>query len=231
MRVQIICHAGFEKAGYFQIWAEANQMELRFTHLHQGDSLPEVDDTDVIVSMGGPQSPGQTKEYPYLKDEMAFLKRAIAADKIVIGVCLGAQLIAESYGAKTEVSPNKEVGFFPLTLTAAGREDPLLQDFPAQFVVGHWHNDMPGLPEHARVLATSAGCPRQIIRFADKVVGLQCHFELDEVTLRGLIRYCADDLAPGEFIQTAEQILNEELAPVHAYLEKILNRLVLAKPR
>ncbi|WP_083757728.1 glutamine amidotransferase-related protein [Tolumonas auensis] len=115
--------------------------------------------------------------------------RSISAGKAVIGVCLGAQLIGEALGAKFQHSPEKEIGYFPIILTAEGRHDPLLQHFKHTELVGHWYNDMPGLLPSSRVLAESQGCPRQIVKFMDLVYGLQCHLEFTPHSIAELVEY------------------------------------------
>lgn len=224
-KCHFLIHAGFEKAGAYETWARERGYQVNFTHCQKGETLPRPDDFDILIIMGGPQSPYEVDKYPYLNDEILLISDAIKADKILIGACLGAQLIAESLGAKTEKSPHKEVGFFPLTMTPEGKNDPIFRHFPETFIAGHWHNDMPGVPNDAVVLAVSEGCPRQIIRFKDKVYGFQCHLEFDPVTIKGLIRYCPDDLMPGPYIQTAEAIASHELSQVNAYLIQFLDAL------
>ena len=225
MRIHFIIHAGFEKAAHIATWAAENAFAVRYTHLHKGETCPDIDDFDMLICMGGPQSPSEIERYPYLMDEIRLIREAIIQGKIVLGVCLGAQLIAESYGIMTEKSPNKEVGFFPVDFSDDRKQDPVFFDFPASLTVGHWHNDMPGCPDSAVILARSEGCPRQVIRFSPKVYGLQCHFELDSVTLRALIRHCPDDLLTGKYIQTAEEMLAVELEPIQQYLSTVLTRL------
>src|SRR3546814_5089581 len=102
--------------------------------------------------MGGPQSPLALEEAPYLKDEIELIRKAIHAEKLVIGFCLGAQLIGEALGGKTERSPEREIGIYPVSLTPEGLKDDLFRDFSEIFNVIHWHNDMPGLTKDAQLL-------------------------------------------------------------------------------
>ena len=101
------------------------------------------------------------------------------ADRYIVGVCLGAQLLSVAYGAKYEHSPEREIGVYPVTLTPEGLTDPHVGEFGKTLETGHWHGDMPGLTEDAVVLATSQGCPRQIIRFSPKHYAFQAHLEFD----------------------------------------------------
>ena len=120
---------------------------------------------DFIVCMGGPQSAGSDiNKYPYLVDEVDFLKSALKAKIHVFGFYFGAQLIGRALGASAERSPHKEIEIFPIELKKEGRQDPLLAILPKKFAVAHWHSDMPGLTKTA-VLAKSEDCPRQIVRY------------------------------------------------------------------
>jgi len=210
MRLHYIQHADFEGLGIIAQWAQQHQHSVSCTKIFAGEILPSVKDFDVLICMRGPQSPFAYTEYPYLTDERDFIAAAIAADKYVVGFCLGAQLIGEALGAKTEKSPHKEVGMFPIELTAAGRAASVFKNFPTMFKVLHWHNDMPGIPVGAEVLAHSVGCPRQIFRVSDKVYGFQCHFEPMRDNVATMAKCDADMLTASQYTQTLEQLLAED---------------------
>src|SRR5579862_1536272 len=175
MRIHIIIHASFEKPGVIETWATHKGHTISYTHTYLGEQLPDSSQIDFLIIMGGPQSPLELDKYPYLRDEMALTKLIINQKKVVLGICLGAQIIGESLGAKTERSPNKEIGVFPIHLTTEGNQDFIFKQFPESFDVMHWHNDMPGVPAGSTILAYSEGCPRQVIRYNERVYGLQCH--------------------------------------------------------
>ncbi len=226
MRIHYVQHASFEKVGVIERWAQDRGYSLRGTHVYAGDRLPEVDEFDFLIVMGGPQSPSEVDKYPYLKSEMELISTSIKAGKIVLGFCLGAQLIAEALGAKTEKSPEKEIGVYPIDLIAAGREDPLFVGFECKFDVIHWHNDMPGLPKGAELLARSAGCPRQGFRYGDRVYGFQFHMEITPEVANDLVANCPEDITPGNFVQTAETFLAHDFKPINEGMIQILDRLV-----
>src|SRR5688500_8602156 len=120
MKLHMILHESFEAPGAIEIWAKENGHTLTFTHIYNRDTLPSEFDFDFLIIGGGPQSPDTTlEECPYFnaKNEIAFIRDAIAKDKIVLGICLGAQLIGESYNARYEHSPHKEIGVFPIAMT------------------------------------------------------------------------------------------------------------------
>lgn len=198
---------------------------MAITRTYAGEQLPGTDEFDFLVLMGGPQNPSETDKYPYLRDEIELVSRATTDQKAIVGFCLGSQIIAEALGATTERSPQKEVGIFPVTLTEEGRTDSVFGNFPDKFPVFHWHNDMPGIPEGAVLLADSPGCPHQAFRFGDRIYGLQFHLEPTRASAKELIDNCPDDLAPGTFIQTEEEILSSDFTTINNKMVTILNSL------
>ncbi len=197
MKLHIIMHESFESPAAIEIWAQRKGCDVAYTRLYAGDTFPAECDFDFLVVMGGPQSPETThEECPHFdaKKEIAFVKKAIDENKIVLGVCLGAQFIGEALGARFDHSPNREIGVFPLTLTEEGTNDPIFSTFPEKFSVGHWHGDMPGLTPESKILASSEGCPRQIVRYSPKVYGFQCHFEFTPEAIEAMIENNAHEL-------------------------------------
>jgi GMP synthase (glutamine-hydrolysing) len=199
MHVHFVVHESFEAPGAYEAWVGERSCTSGYSRVHAGEPLPQtVDGIDLLVVMGGPQSPATTlDECPHFDAaaELALISRCIAAERVVIGVCLGAQLIGEALGAPCEHSPEKEIGNFPITLTAAGRAHARFAHFGEVLDVGHWHSDMPGLTKHATVIAYSEGCPRQIIEYGEWVYGFQCHMELTPVLVEGLIAASEHELA------------------------------------
>lgn len=176
--------------------------------------------------MGGPQSPLKLDEAPYLADEIRLIKESIAQGKKVLGFCLGAQLIGESLGAKTQRSPEKEVGVYPITLTSEGAKDPLFAALPSKFPVIHWHNDMPGLLEDSALLAHSEGCPNQIVRYKPLVYGFQCHLEIDKDGIQTMIEAVPNDLQPSKFTQTKHELVANDYAPINNMMANLLDKFV-----
>jgi GMP synthase (glutamine-hydrolysing) len=179
--------------------------------------------------MGGPQSPDTTIEQcPHFnaKEEIELIKRAIDHGKAVLGVCLGAQLIGEALGANFDHSPHREIGIFELTLTEAGKRDPIVSTFPSKLLVGHWHGDMPGLTEDSEILAYSAGCPRQIVRFTPRVYGFQCHFEFTPEAVEGMVESCSEELEKYKsqpYVQGAAALKSADYSEMNDYLYKFLD--------
>jgi len=226
MKILCIFHASFEKLGYIEIWANKNNHIIRKVNPYRGETLPKIDDFDFLIIMGGPQSTLQIENAPYLLDEIEFIKEAIQMDKRVLGICLGAQLVAEALGAKTEISPHHEVGMYLVELLDDSRSDPVFRHFPSKFEAMHWHHDMPGLPEEAALLARSEGCPRQAFRYGDRVYGLQFHFEMTEILLTGMVENCLGDLIEkGKYVRPVKEILETDCSEINLKLESILEYL------
>lgn len=233
MHIHFIIHEHFEAPGAYEVWGKSRGCRLSYSRVYQGDPLPEdLQSTDLLIIMGGPQSPATTlEECPWFdaQAEKTIISRAIEAGKTVIGVCLGSQLIGEALGAAFCRSPEKEIGKFPVRLTEAGKANPLFEDFGHELNVGHWHNDMPGLTPQAKVLAYSEGCPRQIVQYGERVYGFQCHMELTPEVVELLIEHSQNDLrraAEFRFVETAEKLRSHDYREMNQVLFSFLDKLV-----
>lgn len=226
MKILCISHASFEKLGYIETWATKNNHIIRKVNPYRGETLPNIDDFDFIIIMGGPQSPMQMEKYPYLLDEIELIKKAIQREKRILGICLGAQLLAEALGAKTESSPHQEVGMYLVELLDMAKDDPVFRHFPNKFEVMHWHYDMPGLPKGATLLAKSEGCPHQAFRYGDRIYGFQFHFEMTESLLKGMVENCLSDLIEkGKYVRPVKEILETDCSEINLKLESVLDYL------
>lgn len=223
MKIVFIIHAEFEKPGHIADWAKRNNHPMQEVHTYKGEALPHVNDFDFLVVMGGPQSPLKIDQAPYLANEIELIKQAIAHQKRIMGVCLGAQLIAEALGAKTEQSPHREIGMYPIKMLSEAQHDPVFRHFPKQLNVMHWHSDMPGIAEGAVLLASSEGCPRQVFRHGDRIYGFQCHFEMTPELIEGMIVNCPEDLRVGSYIRSKEELLQSDCKLMNTQLEGVLD--------
>lgn len=232
MNVHFIQHEIFEAPGAYLEWAKLRNYTISFSRVFENQPLPDaVGDIDLLIVMGGPQSPDTTKdECPHFdaKAEIALLQKAINNGKAVVGVCLGAQLIGEAFGAKVEKSPEKEIGVFPIQLTVQGLDDEKLNHFGSILNVGHWHSDMPGLTPQCSILANSKACPRQIIRYDQLVYGFQCHMEFNSSLVELLIAEDADFLSRNAtlpFVQQPADIINVDYTEMNEKLVLFLDKL------
>ena len=226
MKLKFITHADFESPGVILDWAQKHAYSVEICKPYKGEECLSEKEFDFLIVMGGPQNACDLTSYPYLKDEILLIQRSILQSKLVLGFCLGAQLIGEALGGKAAKSPQKEIGVFPITLTEEGCKNPLFQDFPNSFPAIHWHNDMPGETSTSQILATSLGCPRQIIQYTPQAYGFQCHLEITKEGIEDLIKACPTDLGPSLFTQSSEQLLTNDYKSIHEKLFMILDRLV-----
>lgn len=224
MKLLCITHADFETPGVIESWSLEKQFSFEVKKPYRGESLPVMDPYDCLIMMGGPQSPLKLEEFPYLKDEIALTKQAIAQNKRILGFCLGAQLIGEALGATTMRSPEKEIGVYPITLTTAGQKDPLFKSLPKTFPVIHWHNDMPGLTKESEVLAYSEGCPQQIVRYSPLIYGFQCHLEIPLAGIETMIQAVPEDLAPSKFTQNKPTLLAQDYQTINLMMMDLLDK-------
>lgn len=226
MNILCIMHADFETPGVIESWATENDYIFNICKPYRGEDCLAQPDFDFLIVMGGPQSPLEIEDAPYLVDEIELIREAIAADKKVLGFCLGAQLIGEALGAQAERSPEKEVGVFPIFFTDEVIDDPLLGNFPLILPVIHWHNDMPGETKESQVLAYSQGCPRQIIKYSAKVYGFQCHLEITDEGIIQMIEACPHDLSASKFTQTETELILNDYASINESMLEILDNFV-----
>ena len=236
MKVHFVLHETFEMPGAYLKWAQERGHQVTTTKVYENETLPEsVDDIDFLIVMGGPQSPDEDREaFPYYdpQAEIQLIQKAIKADRYIVGVCLGAQLLSVAYGAEYEHSPEREIGVFPITLTEAGLKDEYVKVLGPALITGHWHGDMPGLSEDAVVLATSQGCPRQIIRFSSKHYAFQAHLEFDPEAVDLLIAADGEEVLDEQsskltFVQNPQAIRDydyrEMNAKLYAFLDSLTN--------
>ncbi len=208
-RLHYIQHVPFETPGAILDWARSRGAEVSHTRVFLDEPFPSALDFDFLILMGGPMSVHDEGQYPWLVEEKAFLKNILGEDEDrikILGICLGAQLLAEALGA--EVFPNKykEIGWFPIELTEAGRAHPLFRGWPSSFDVFHWHGETFSLPAGALRLARSEACENQAFLYEDRVLALQFHLEVTPELVAGLLEESASDLTPGPYVQEPEAI-------------------------
>ncbi len=208
MRIHYLQHVAFENPGSILKWAQANNYPVTATQLYNNEALPEVSDFDWLVVMGGPMNIYEEAQYPWLKAEKAFIKAAIEANKVVLGLCLGSQLIADIIGGKVVKNKQKEIGWFPITFSKEAKASPLFAFFPNHPVVFHWHGDtFVELPEAATVIAASGACQNQAFIYQQRVFGFQFHLENTLPIIKDLIANCGDEMIPGEYVQLPKEVL------------------------
>lgn len=204
MKIHSLEHAPFEGPGRIAAWAAERGHSLARTALHDGEAPPALDAFDLLTIMGGPMSIHEHRNHPWLAMEKDFLKTAIAARKPILGVCLGAQLLADVLGGKVFQNPVKEIGWFPVRMLDHGAP---FAAFPERLTVMHWHGDTFTIPPGARRVAESDASANQAFVHGDRVVGLQFHIELEKVGIEDLAAASLDEVGVAPFIQSREQLI------------------------
>lgn len=230
MRVHYLQHVPFEDLGSIEPWLMTQGHRISATALYANQTPPNVEDFDWLIVMGGPMGVYDTHEYPWLNAEKEFIRAAINNGRIVLGICLGAQLIADVCGAKVHRNAFREIGWHPLRPNLDLRDDPLTARFPDEMAVFHWHGDTFDLPEKARLLASSDACRNQGFALGDRVIGLQFHLETTEASAQALITHCASELDDSQYVQSAAEIMadptrfqaiNQLMAKILCYCESV----------
>ncbi len=228
MRIHALQHVAFEGLGHIGPWIAARGHQLAATRLDAGEALPQVHDFDRLIIMGGPMNIYEEDSYPWLRAEKGLIRQAIAAGKSVVGICLGAQLLADVLGAPVVAGTKKEIGWWPIQLTEAGKNSGLLAGLPDEPMVFHWHGDTFAIPEGAVHLAESEGCRSQAFLFDRRILGLQFHLESTPETVEQILAHCRDELVPGRYIQTEAEIVAASpvrYQQINNLLETLLDRL------
>ena len=219
MKIHWFQHVPFEGLGCIAPWLADNGHAVSCTRLWAGDAFPDIGRVDGLIVMGGPMGVYDEAIYPWLAEEKSFIKQIIAQDKPVLGICLGAQLIAEALGSRVWKNTQREIGFFPL----AGDG----QWLPAELSAFHWHGDTFGIPDGAAHLASSAACKNQAFIYRERVLALQFHLETTDESLPEIYKHCAGEVVPGSFIRTLEESLagSSVLADCNRLMFDLLKRL------
>ncbi len=206
MRAHYFQHVSFEGLGSIEPWLRAAGYEITNTLFFGPAVLPDINEVDLLIVMGGPMSVNNAKAFPWLVQEKQFIRDIIKIGKPVLGICLGAQLIASAMGARVYPNAVKEIGWFPIQ--GLSSIDNSNFNFPPSVEVFHWHGETFDLPTGAILLARSEGCENQAFQLGKSVIGLQFHLETTPESARKIISNCRDELVLSQYVQTEEEILS-----------------------
>lgn len=207
MRIAWLQHVPFEGLGVIGEWASERDHALeRVALFERGFAHPAP--FDMLVVMGGPMSVGDELEHPWLAEEKAFIRRAVADGRFVLGVCLGAQLLAAALDAEVTRNAEREIGWFDVDLTTEGRVSNVLGVLPERLEAFHWHGDTFGIPVGAVRTASSEACANQAFELdGGRVTGVQFHLEVTPDGVRDLVSACGSDLDGGPYVQSEDAVL------------------------
>lgn len=232
MHIHILQHVAHEDAGYIINWAAERNFSTSTTLLSSGEALPEKEKFDWLVIMGGPMSVHDEQQYPWLVAEKNLVRQAMQENKIVIGICLGAQLIAHVAGAEVGPNTQPEIGFFPVDFNEHAKKDPVFRYFPKHLTTFHWHGDIFGLPENAVNMASTEITPCQAFRLNETIFGFQFHPECTIKSISSMIEYGKKELNTARFVQSEPEIrrLMNHIILNNTILLEVLDKISGLKP-
>lgn len=236
MRIHYLQHVPFEGPGFIDEWAIDSGYRLSGTALYAGEAFPDVDSFDLLTVLGGPMGVNDASEHNWLTSEKKYIETALRQNKRILGICLGAQLVADVLGARVFKNQHREIGWYPVAKTATAEETHLTGIIPDQFDAFHWHGDTFDLPTGAIHLAQSEACRHQAFLYPPSTIGLQFHLESTRGSIEMIMDHCPDDL-PDEriserintpYVQSRAQIQSREdlIAPSNRLMCAILDHLM-----
>ncbi|MBI4444703.1 MAG: type 1 glutamine amidotransferase [Acidobacteria bacterium] len=227
MRIHYFQHVSFEGPAHIEAWARSRGHRVSSSRLDLSQPLPPLEEIDLLVILGGPMGVDDEKRFQWLAEEKRYLEHAVRSEKMILGVCLGAQLVARVLGARVFQNAHKEIGWFPLECVS-DRAPGWPCGMPERFDAFHWHGDTFDLPRGSVHLARSRACENQAFSYGPATLALQFHLEATAHSVSQLVDHCPQDLRPGAYTQSAEQ-MKAVPAPVfermHALLFRILDGL------
>ena len=225
MKIHYLQHKPYESLGCIEDWIDKRGYPVSGTRFYENTALPDLSDFDFLIIMGGPMGVYDDDKYPWLKNEKLFIRNAIENNKIVLGICLGSQLIATALGAKVHRNKYKEIGWFPIRIKNNYK---IFHGLPEEIMSAHWHGDTFDLPPGSARVAESSACKNQAFVFNDKVIGLQFHLEFTGDSLKELINNGRKELVKDKYVQTEEEILGnlELLSSTNNLLLQMLDNIV-----
>ncbi|MBM7572472.1 type 1 glutamine amidotransferase [Aquibacillus albus] len=205
MRVHVIQHDPVVGLGYIEDWFINNNITYETTQIHLGESFPALESFDLIIFLGGRMGAYEEDKYPWLKEEKAFIRDVVHANKFVFGICLGCQLIADALGGKAYKHEHLELGWHPTTLNTGAMTHPLLKEIEQSLAFFEFHNDTFDLPHDACLIGENE-CARQGFTYGERVLAIQFHPEFNE----SIVSFSLENLYPsdsaGEYVQSVEEI-------------------------
>ncbi|NGP52674.1 gamma-glutamyl-gamma-aminobutyrate hydrolase family protein [Thioalkalivibrio sp. XN8] len=217
-RIMVLKHVAAEPLGLLDPMIRARGHRIRYVNFHrQPDAQPALDRYQALVVLGGPMNVGEDDKHPHLRTECALIEEALARQLPILGICLGAQLLAHVLGARVARARRPEIGWYPVQpRLPAVQSDPVLHPLQDEHPVFQWHGYGFDIPAGAKHLAESEDCPGQAMSYQDTAWGFQFHLELDEGLIRRWLHspgYLADlrdsglDHTPAKILDDTQQFL------------------------
>lgn len=234
MRVHVVQHVEFEGPGCIRTWVENNGLIYSSSLISKDENLPDPGDIDLLVLMGGPMSVYEDQRYPWLRKEKRYIEKCIGREKKILGICLGAQLVADVLGASVRKGFFKEIGWHPVFFTSAAELVALVDGLPDVLMPFHWHGDVFDIPDGAVRLARSAACVNQAFSYGGNILGMQFHLESSPRGIDELIRNCSGEIEETDepYIQSSAEIVKymEYSNACNEMMIRILDNFSLGTP-
>jgi len=232
MRIQLIEHdpEDFSRTN-ISFWAAKKGHQVNQIYICNNEELPPVDSFDWLMVMGGSQNGWDEQAYSWLGQEKAFIAEAVARDKLYLGICFGAQLLAEALGGKIFPNEHKEIGWHEVSLNRDGRESILFRNVPPSFVSFHWHSDHFSLPDNCTRLAFSPPTENQAFVCNQRpAVGLQFHPEYTREMVKYYAAKHSQDWVPDKYVGSGNEVFarTEEISDTYWLMEALLDNMAQA---
>jgi GMP synthase-like glutamine amidotransferase len=229
MRIHLIEHDpdDFSRTN-ITIWAEKKGHKISTTNIFDTDELPDPDDFDWLMVMGGSQHAWEEDAYPWITREKRFITKVLDKGRIILGICLGAQLLAQVLGGRIFPNDYQEIGWHEVSLTSDGGKSFLLNNIPDTFTTFHWHTDHFSLPRGCKRLAFSTATNNQVfIHNSIPVVGIQFHPEYTRELINSSALKYGHEWVEGPYVRDKEAVLSktDEIPDTYWLMEALLNNM------
>ncbi len=209
LNINCFMHVSFEGPGIMADWIREKGHHLVYTRLYEEDPLPDPATVDLLILMGGPMDVFDYHMHAWMQEEIEWVKDFIQLGNPVLGICLGAQILAVALGEEVYPGPEKEIGWHTLQFLPSLGEFKIFSELPVSRKVFHWHGDTFNIPAEATRIASTRLFPNQGFIYDRRVLALQFHLEVTPESVKGMVEHCGDELVEGEHIQKAGEILAE----------------------
>ncbi|MDX8047689.1 type 1 glutamine amidotransferase [Gracilibacillus sp. S3-1-1] len=224
MNIHVIQNDPIVGPGYIKEWAEDNHHVLTITNGNKLHTYPNLADFDLLIVLGGRMAAYEEANYPWLADEKKWLQTVIENQKYVLGICLGAQLIADAMGGKARKHTHQEIGWWNIDFRDEAKSHPLLAEFPKQLAFYQFHGDTFSLPEEAIAVAENEACSNQAFVIGNHVLAVQFHPEMNVEIVASFIDQYGASLTEQQFVQNVNEMLNNDhFQTSKSYMYQILH--------
>jgi len=229
MRLHLLEHDPIEiQRNNIITWAEKKGYAVRRTDVSTGAKIPAKNDFDWLIVLGGSQHAWEERKHPWLIREKRFISEILSADKIILGICFGAQLLAEVLGGRVFPNEKEEIGWYSIRLSPEGKQSFLFRNVPETFLTFHWHSDHFSLPRGCTVLAYSAPTPYQAYTHKDhRIAGLQFHPEYTVEMVKFFADECGHEWKKDQYVAGKEAVLSksEKIPETYWLMEQLLDNM------